>query len=140
MQPFTVARAIVKPHDRQTALDQAVYRHNDQLLHLKIRAEESDCRIGIRHQKQIDEGHHKRTEGIHNERRQSKGENAADQPLLQTKSFDLYPHFLFFAQQQDKCQNHGQQIACNSSHRSATDSHSGENANPKNQDWGRTQN
>ena len=45
MQPFTVAPRIVKPHDRQTALDQAVYRHNDQLLHLKIRAEESDCRI-----------------------------------------------------------------------------------------------
>ena len=35
MQPFAVACAVVKPHDRQTALDQAVYRHNNQLLHLK---------------------------------------------------------------------------------------------------------
>ena len=29
------------------------------------------------------------------------------QPLLYTKFFDLYPHFLLFAQQQGKCQNHG---------------------------------
>ena len=99
MQPFAVACAVVKPHDRQTALNQAVYRHNNQLLHLKICAEESDRRIGIGDQKKVYKSHHKRTKGIHNKRRQSKGENTANQPLLQMKSFDLYPHFLLFAQQ-----------------------------------------
>ena len=49
------------------------------------------------------------------------------------KAFDFYLHFLLFAQQQSKCQNHGQQIACNGSYRSAADSHSWENTNPKNQ-------
>ena len=68
VQPISVSRTVVKPHNRQTALNQAVYCHNDQLLHLKIRTEECNRRIGIRHQKQIDECHHKRTEGIHNER------------------------------------------------------------------------
>ena len=119
MQPSAVARAVVKPHDRQTALDQAVYRHNDQLLHLKICAEESDRRIGIRHQEQIDEGHHKRTEGVHNKRWQAQGKNTADHLLLQMKAFDLYPHLLLFAQQQSQRQNHGQQIARDRSHRSA---------------------
>ena len=50
------------------------------------------------------------------------------------KAFDFYLHLLLFPQQQDKCQNHGQQIACNRSHRSAADSHSRENTNTKNQD------
>ena len=40
MQPISVSRTVVKPHNRQTALNQAVYCHNDQLLHLKIRTEE----------------------------------------------------------------------------------------------------
>ena len=107
MQPISVSRTVVKPHNRKTALDQPVDRHDNQLLHLKIRTEESDCRIGIGDQKKVYKSHHKRTKGIHNKRRQSKGENTANQPLLQMKSFDLYPHFLLFAQQQGKCQNHG---------------------------------
>ena len=86
MQPFAVACAVVKPHDRQTALNQAVYRHNNQLLHLKICAEESDRRIGIRHQKQIDKGHHKRTEGVHDKRWQAKGKNTVDHLLFQMKT------------------------------------------------------
>ena len=86
MQPFAVACAVVKPHDRRTALNQAVYRHNNQLLHLKICAEESDRRIGIRHQKQINEGYHKRTEGVHNKRWQAKGKNTADHLFLQMKA------------------------------------------------------
>ena len=134
MQPFAVPCTIVKPHNRQAALNQAVYRHNDQLLHLKICTEESNRRIGIRHQKEIDEGHHKRTEGVHNKRWKAKGKNAADHPLLQMKAFDFYLHLLLFPQQQGKCQEHGQRIARDSSHRSAADSHSRENTNPKNQD------
>ena len=41
MQPFAVACAIVKPHNWQTTLDQTVYCHDDQLLHLKICAEKA---------------------------------------------------------------------------------------------------
>ena len=95
MQPFAVACAIVKPHNWQTTLDQTVYCHNNQLLHLKICTEESDRRIRIRHQKQIDEGHHKRTEGVHNKRWQAKGKNTADHLFLQMKTFDFYLHFCF---------------------------------------------
>ena len=50
------------------------------------------------------------------------------------KAFDFYLHFLLFAQQQSKRQNHGQQITRNSSHRSTADSHSRKNTNTKNQD------
>ena len=99
MQPFAVACAVVKPHDRQTALNQAVYRHNNQLLHLKICAEESDRRIGIRHQKQIDKGHHKRTKGVHDKRWQDQCKNTLDHLLFQMKAFDLYLHFLLFTKQ-----------------------------------------
>ena len=61
--------------------------------------EESDRRIGIRHQKQIDKGHHKRTEGVHDKRWQAKGKNTVDHLLFQMKAFDFYLHFLLFAQQ-----------------------------------------
>ena len=99
MQPISVSRTVVKPHNRKTALDQPVDRHDNQLLHLKIRTEESDCRIGIGDQKQIDKGHHKRTEGVHDKRWQAKGKNTVDHLLFQMKAFDFYLHFLLFAQQ-----------------------------------------
>ena len=34
VQPISVSRTVVKPHNRKTALDQPVDRHDNQLLHL----------------------------------------------------------------------------------------------------------
>ena len=105
-----ISSTVIEPHNRQTALNQTVDSHDDQLLNFKICTEKSDCRGGISDQEQVDKCHHKSTQHVHDKRRKSQGKYLCINRIFHVQSVYLCTDFLFRSKEHDKGEDHGKRI------------------------------
>ena len=93
-QPLPVLGAVIIPHHRHTALDQAVYRHSNQLLDLEIDPEKCHRGQRIRYQEDVRKDDHQSPQRIHYQRRKPHDENFPEQSPFDTESLDFNLNFL----------------------------------------------